>query len=175
MNIDYICLKEPIYLVGMRVTMNPQQWWQLYTLFGQGLAIKTRYSTFAELLPYYERSPIYLGEVSYINYDQDQMKLDNRLHPFSYKREAFAHEKEIRAIFVIPEDAQHEMDGRPVKIDVNELIEEIYLAPGSARWFIGAVNAVKQKFKIDAKLDPSSLDALEPFYGDSELIRETPL
>jgi len=46
-----------------------------------------------------------------------------------------------------------------------KLIDEIYLAPGSAMWFINAVYAVKQKFEIDAKLHPSSLDVLEPFYG----------
>lgn len=141
--------------------------WELYTLSGQGLAIKSSYSKFAELLPYCKESPIYLGKVRYINYEKKIMKKDNdSLLPFTYKRKAFKHEKEIRAIFVLPEGApQHNMIGRPVKIDVNQLIEDIYLAPGSANWFMVAVNAVKDMYKIEAKLHRSSLDALEPFYG----------
>ena len=140
--------------------------WQLYTLSGQGLAIKSSYSKFAELLPDCEESPIYLGEVRYLDYENDPMEADNNsLAPFTCKRKAFEHEKEIRAIFKQPKNEESDMYGRPVKIDVNQLIDEIYLAPGSAMWFKTTVDRVKQKFEIDAKLRQSSLDVLEPFYG----------
>lgn len=145
--------------------------WQLYTLSGQGLAIKSSYSKLAKLLPgtnsEKKDSAIYLGKVSYIDYQKEDVKIiENPLLPFTYKRIAFEHEKEIRAVFQLPKEVDdYDQVACPVKIDVNQLIEAVYLAPGSAFWFRDVVHSVKNAFKIDAPLHMSSLEILEPYYG----------
>lgn len=148
--------------------------WKLYLKTNEGIAIQ---STFGHLKECFrEKYPsIYIGKVKYIDYDKDSILKDGVSRPhILYKRRGFEHERELRAftvdtlmkgirkgkliryIFGYP-------DGLYVNVNLDVLIERIYVAPTCPHWFFDLVESVTDKYGLDKEVLRSALDA-EPVY-----------
>lgn len=129
--------------------------WKLYiSAKNQGVAIQT---TVERLCYSLEDNNFEIGAVNYISF-KDPLDVDSV--PVWYKRTAFKHEKEVRAIINQPGLA---LAGKPVKVDLDLLIEKVYISPSAPEWFASLVESMLVKYGLDKKVEHSKLD-VEPIY-----------
>lgn len=135
--------------------MESEAMWKLYiTAKNQGVAIQT---TMERLCTSIESTDFEVGEVKYISFEAP---LDADRVPIWYKRTAFQHEKEIRAIIRKPELGEN---GLPIDVDVERLIEKVYISPSAPSWFACLVENVLKKYGLNKEVLHSKLDE-EPIY-----------
>ena len=89
--------------------------WKLYGVDDRGVAIRSTRARLIRSLPPRddevvalhvkrkpdgcpEALPVYVGEVTYINYESEIFPDHNSYLPFIYKRRSFEHERELRAV-----------------------------------------------------------------------------
>lgn len=123
--------------------------WKLYTsVLNQGVAIRT---TIGRLNTSLQFPDLKIGRISYIDYDKP-LSINNC--PFWYKRVSFNHEKEIRAIF---ESSRIEPGGIGLPVDLNILIDSIYVSPLAPTWFFELVKKVSKKYSVAKDIKYSKL------------------
>jgi hypothetical protein len=140
--------------------------WKLYAKTSEAIAIRSTYLQLFESLP----ARHYVGCVSYIDYEQDWLPEGNLMYPFMHKRKSFEHEHELRALMqIIPTKDRH-LDfsqpsdlGHVVPVEMDSLVEEVYVAPDCPSWFFQLVQEVSAKFELRKPIVQSSLNAA-PFY-----------
>lgn len=138
--------------------------WKLYLASGEGVAIQ---STFDRLIKGFDKTTrkIYVGQVKYIDYENEWCPEDNMFYPFLHKRKSFEHEKELRAIF--PEFSGFNTEipsGFIVETDLEILIENIHTSPTAPEWFYDMVKSVSEKYGIsEQKVRQSHLNE-KPIY-----------
>ncbi|MFA5922238.1 MAG: hypothetical protein WC856_13260 [Methylococcaceae bacterium] len=127
--------------------------WKLYLKSDEGIAIQSTYLKLRESINDDEK--VYLGVVKYIDYESECIDAGNLLSPFVSKRKSFEHEREIRALVQkwpthngksFEFDQETIIHGIKIKVDIEKLIEKIYIAPSAPDWFSGLVNAVVQHY-----------------------------
>lgn len=129
--------------------------WKLYiTAKKQGVAIQT---TMERLCYSIGKNGFEVGNVIYISYEKP---LESDAEPIWYKRTAFSHENEVRAIF---REVGTSKDGMPVMIDLDMLIERVYVSPSAPGWFADLVRRVMNKYGLDKPVEYSRLDE-KPIY-----------
>lgn len=118
--------------------------WKIY-LGGSrsGVAIRTTVSKLTKAIkngndPFKE--DIYISKVKYTDFIKDEP--ENRFNVITTKNKFYDYEKELRLfIFHYPESDGGSYPpynlsiGRRLKVDLNELIDEIYLSPFVGKWF----------------------------------------
>jgi hypothetical protein len=139
--------------------------WRLYLKSNEGIAIQ---STFARLRNSLkdENRDIFIGKVKYIDYEKDWLPEGNSLYPFVHKRKSFEHERELRAVIqdLPSKDGKLNLskplfdDGIYVSVDLNTLIDKIYLAPTCCKWLHELAKSVTKKYELDKEVLQSSLD-----------------
>lgn len=139
--------------------------WKLYAQTNEAVAIQSTYSLLRASLP--ENS--YIGIVKYIDYNKEWMPENNALYPFIHKRQSFIHERELRAVICDPplkilDDGQsadrkpNPESGRLVPIDLDTLIQNIYVAPTCSEWFRQLVGNVVDKYGLSVSIAHSAID-----------------
>ena len=98
-----------------------------------------------------------IGKVSYIDFTKRFSSINGS---FWFKRKAFEHEREVRAII---RDFQQKSNGIYIPCDINELIEKIYVSPYAHKWFFDLVVEILKKYRINKKVLQSEL-IQRPFY-----------
>lgn len=140
--------------------------WHLYS--NKGIAIQT---TFEKLKNSFNTSNdnVQIGQVKYIDYNIEGMFYLNALTPFLFKRISFEHEREIRAVIwntqtnreLVDEDDKVAIDiikhGKFSNIDLQTLIETIYVLPTAPSWFHKLVISILNKYKLDKPVFHSQL------------------
>jgi len=164
---------QPIYTLMNCWHMNDCEsaaMWTLYAKNEEGIAIKSTYkgleTCFAK-----STSNIYIGKVHYVDYENATFESIDHLAPFIYKRKSFEHEKELRAIIELPRSEtlmennkkyvkpiQPPDDGLYVKVDLDILIDQIYLAPTSSDWRYGLVTRLVRKYRLEKQVIQSRMD-----------------
>lgn len=140
--------------------------WKLYLKSDEGIAVR---STFRRLKDCFkgDKFHIYIGKVKYIDYDKDWLPEGNALYPFVHKRKSFEHEQELRAVIQqfrytkngeINWDRPLFDDGVYVQVDLDLLIDKIYLAPTAPKWLPELVKSVTKRYKLDKEVVQSTLD-----------------
>jgi hypothetical protein len=131
--------------------------WKLYTVaLNQGIAIKTAYKRLYQSLG---REPgISIGRVNYMDYEKGFASINDS---FWFKRKSFEHEREVRA--VISAFKAEDVPGKLVPVNLNQLIEKIYLSPTSQTWFKQLVEDVLGKYGLRKKIFISDMMA-KPFH-----------
>jgi hypothetical protein len=140
--------------------------WKLYVSHNEGIAIQ---STYERLTTSFEgdESEIFrvsVGTVKYLDYEHEMFPDGNTLLPFFHKRLSFEHERELRAI-VQPISAgtgplsniEPIADGLLLNINVQTLIENIYVAPTCESWFAELVKSVAKKYGFQVGIRHSDL------------------
>lgn len=145
--------------------------WKLYLKSDEGIAVQSTYEKLRTSIIDDEKA--YVGLVTYIDYERDWVDAGNVLTPFVHKRKSFEHEREVRALITKwPVGAKNEglnfkedtIDGGlKIKVDVERLIERVYVAPSSPVWFADLVRAVIQRYGYNFEVVHSRLDE-KPVY-----------
>jgi len=128
--------------------------WKIYLKTNEGIAIQSTYQRLNDCLNKLPK-PVYLGIVKYIDYEKDLIDWGNRMVPFFHKRKSFLHEQELRAI-IRGFDYDLNNGGIKLPIDLNLLIEKIYVAPYAPKWFNQLIKDIvvgKNITVINSRLD----------------------
>jgi hypothetical protein len=146
--------------------------WKLYLKSDEGIAIR---STTRRLVDSLARCPerIFVSTVKYIDFGTEAIEnargVWNVLDGIIHKRISFAHEREIRAFIHKPElFAPAEGDttvglekptppGFSVGIELNTLVESVYVSPTATDWFYNLVKTVSARFNLTATIHWSAL------------------
>lgn len=139
--------------------------WKLYLKSNEGVAIQSTYLKLRESIT--DDENVYLGIVEYIDYEKEWINDGRRGSPYVYKRKSFEHEQEIRAIVLKHPrigknggiiDSETINHGVKIKVDIEQLIENIYVAPSAPDWFSDLVSAIVQHYGYNFNVVRSKLD-----------------
>ncbi len=147
--------------------MNPHEsyaMWNLYSKEGQGIAIKSTIKSFKNSLKDVEEN-IYIGSVNYIDYEKDSListgAVGNVFIPFINKRKSFEHEKEVRAIVwdadTLLNPEKQFKDIIFLDLNINELIQEIYISPSSPDWVVSIIENICSKYELNKPVIKSKI------------------
>jgi hypothetical protein len=140
--------------------------WKLYAKSNEAIAVKTTIEALTAVLP----PAAHVGEVKYIDFETATMPVGNMLYPFVHKRLSFEHEREVRAILpqfpegeVSEESVKAHVDGHYVRVELETLIQEVYVAPLTPFWFQRLVAAVCSQYGLQVPIRRSTMD-VHPLY-----------
>jgi hypothetical protein len=146
--------------------------WKLYLKSDEGIALRSSFGRLCHELAESSRF-IHLCRVQYRDYRKESIPggvpfqigrayVVGPFAPFTHKRYGFAHETEVRGVF---QDRYNSLDdpseaerGLPIKVNVQDLVEGVYVAPGTTGWLRDAVQSILNKFGIDKGVHPSEFD-----------------
>lgn len=140
--------------------------WKIYIKGGEGIAIQSTVGKLkASLLKYPEHNTIAVGMVAYVNYEEDRIP-DDSLAPYFHKRKSFRHEQEYRAIIQhlkykqngeIDVNKSTLQDGIYVPVDVEVLIEHVYISPTCPSWQKDVAQSILSKYRLKRNVKQSKL------------------
>lgn len=133
--------------------------WQIYAGKGSGIAIQTTYQKLKESI--IDSRDVYLGEVRYVDYKTTKLDNNNFWTIVMHKRISFSHEHELRAIVdgnKYAAEGEETEKGIYIQVNVESLIENIYVAPQSPDWFMDAVNSVVNRYGYGFAAQRSRMD-----------------
>ena len=126
--------------------------WRLYCPDNNGVAIQTSYSKLVESVA--NDSELYIGRVTYIDYDAQVIPSGNLFYPVMHKRISFAHEQEVRLVKIrVPDNwgLPHEFcpPGIPVDWPLEPTVDAIYVDPYAPEYFYDVVRSVVRRIAPD--------------------------
>ena len=133
--------------------------WQAYLQNYNGIAIRSTYKRLRDCFKA-TKYKINIGKVNYINYKKDLIP-EGTLYPYFHKRKNFKDEKELRAViqqFAYKKSGEINWNKSPfneglhVKIDLEKLIDRIYLAPRCQPWQVEIIYELVNKCRLDKKV-----------------------
>jgi hypothetical protein len=155
--------------------------WDLYSRQNAGIALQTTFKRLSESFKDNKDDTIWIGKVNYIDFKKVWMNESNIYEGFVIKRRSFEHEHELRAITALPQegfgegerilDESHKLreltspttpkrkvnsnqltdSGKYVPVDLDTLIEKVYLYPSAQQWFTELVKSLMEKFNISSE------------------------
>lgn len=150
--------------------------WRIYSPNRQGIAIRSS----RERLQVAIGTEAYLIDVEYIDFIEEKANILIPSDVFKYKRKAFSHECEVRAIATkyphcgfengtprlsTPVDGEeYSIGGHTIDIVLSDLIEEIVVSPYSENWFLELVKELTEKYGLSVPVTRSRLKA-DPVYA----------
>jgi hypothetical protein len=139
--------------------------WRLYSLEGEGIAIK---STIGALRASFTGAPepVYIGEVKYMDYLNEESPMQNAFQLVLRKQRSFEHEREVRCVSLHIEgvgdikklDPDLQPIGLHVPVDVETLVQQVYVAPNLEPWLLDVVGAVCTKFDLSREPNEGMAD-----------------
>lgn len=144
--------------------------WKQYA-DNDGVAIKTTSERLKRAFSK-TKDTIYISDVQYIDYDKEFMPEGNAIYLALHKRKSFEPEREVRCVYMeIPNYKQNPENpdelivdfdettppGKLIDIDLEELIEEIYISPYAAPYIKENVDLIVNKFNLNKKVTGSTL------------------
>jgi hypothetical protein len=165
--------------------------WKSYLKSEEGVAIESSVERLWLSLKE-TKDIVFIGKVKYINYEKNSMSRDNLFIPFLHKRKSFEYENEIRLFLRMPWyelsgevlNIYPDMEipdimkaenimwteerlgtlGVHIPIDLDALIEKIYVSPTAEDWFYDLVKSVSLKYGIEKEVLQSSLADKSPLF-----------
>jgi hypothetical protein len=136
--------------------------WKIYLKSNEGIAIQ---STFKKLKNSLHKSDyeMFTGVVNYIDYEKDFIDYGNVLSAYLYKRKSFTHENELRFIIWKPflknkRNKDFADYGMKIKIDLKDVVENIYVSPDSPKWLTELIKDTCMKFDFKFNVINSRLN-----------------
>jgi hypothetical protein len=132
--------------------------WSIYSKTSDAIAIRTTVKRLRASLPI----PAQMGLVKYVDYTHSWIPEDTPVLRYFHKRISFQHEHELRAVVDLANPQAALMgsvteNGLKAGVDLNYLIEEIFIGPKSSDWFVDLVRAVCKRYGIKAEPTRSPL------------------
>lgn len=147
--------------------IEPYSMWKSYTTSNQAVAIQSTYNKLVQSVANNKKYSVFIGKVKYIDYKKEMIPFGNAFDPLLYKRHNFKHESELRAVVVdygFLEGNNEIRIGQRVKLDLNELIGEVRIAPTAPNWFKNIVQTLMEKFDLNKPVANSELDEKPPSF-----------
>lgn len=133
--------------------------WQIFTKNNEGLAIQSTIGRLKNALHSEKRTEQHIGQVNYIDYKKEYIPFDDTFFPFLFKRKSFQYEREIRIISDVTSDNMKINDGLKIDVDINQLIERIYIHPKSENWYKNLVIELVEKLGFGFTIEKSDLES----------------
>src|SRR4051812_7717183 len=133
--------------------------WQIFTQNSEGLAIQSTVNRLKNSLNSETLHKQYIGEVNYIDYKKEYIPFDDMFFPFLFKRKSFQYEREIRILSDVTESNIKLNDGLKINVDINQLIEKIYIHPKSENWYKNLVIQLVKQLGFDFTIEKSDLES----------------
>lgn len=133
--------------------------WQIFTQNNEGLAIQSTIGRLQKALKPEINYSQFIGEVNYIDYKKEYIPFDNMFFPFMFKRKSFQYEREVRIISDLAESNIKINDGIKIDVDINQLIEKIYIHPKSENWYKKLVIELVSKLDYNIEIEKSDLES----------------
>lgn len=155
--------------------------WKLYLSTNEGIAVQSTYRMIKQALDSSDL-PIHLGKVNYIDYENEffirEVEGSNTLYNYTHKRKSFFHEQELRAIInswgrrfeMVSKNYENEIirgqkkhdpirfkNGINVKVDLQVLIQNIYVSPTAPKWVAELVASTCKRFGYNFNVIQSQL------------------
>jgi len=138
--------------------------WNLYAEDITSICIQSTYGRLRDCLP---RS-IHIGKIVYFDHLKDGFATGSVFTPYMYKRHAFSHEHELRAVWFDQIRALHEQnppEDHLEAVGLHDLIEKVFVRPTKEKWVrettVEIVRAVAVKYQLNVQVEPSEID-LDP-------------
>lgn len=137
--------------------------WRLYLKSNEGIAIQSSFERLRDCFCEVEE-PVHIGKVTYIDYEEESIRSWDPLAPFVFKRKSFEHEREVRAVITrspaltgceSPETIAH---GINIPVNVETLVERVYVAPDAPAWLSSLVGSVAKKYGSTFEVTQSNLN-----------------
>jgi hypothetical protein len=146
-------IKRDLYVSCWRAGYDESEaMWRLYCGSREGVAFQTTYERLDASLP----SDVFLGKVTYLDYESGEMPWLSALSPIMHKRAAFAHEQEVRAViwrsayFVAqgmqPDEFPPAEPTLTMPWNAEEVLEHVFVSPYAEQWYRDVVADVLQRF-----------------------------
>lgn len=126
--------------------------WQLYLKSNEGIAIQSNYERFKASFKD-AKEDVFIGIVKYITEEKDIIDWTNIINYALHKRKSYEHEKEIRAVVCSYSDN----GGGLVKIDLEILIEKIFIAPRSSPWIYELIKKIVERYGLKIQVEQSKI------------------
>jgi hypothetical protein len=133
--------------------------WQIFTKNNEGLAIQSTLGRLKEALQPERNFEQYIGEVNYIDYKKEYIPFDNTFFPFLFKRKSFQYEREIRVLTDVSTKNITINEGLKINVNINTLIEKIYIHPKSENWYKKLVIELVEKLGFGFEIEKSDLES----------------
>ncbi len=137
--------------------------WKLYTQTNEAVAIKSTFRRLQESLPRSDK--LLIGKVKYRDYKKERLGEKFITDRFFYKRKSYEHEEEIRVVLFNLNDewpssiqVVETEGGVYIKIQIDTLIDKVYVAPNSPDWFRELVENIVRLYGIHKEVIRTSLD-----------------
>jgi hypothetical protein len=143
--------------------------WNIYAR-NYGVAIQTKYKKLKDSFQKSDK-PIYIGKVIYYNESAHQIPMNDPLAPFLHKRCMYQYENEIRCCYIMSEaegtrftwEEQDTYNGIFIPVDLDMMIERIYISPYAPKWFRDLVARTNDAFNIHKEIVHSTVFKSENF------------
>ncbi|WP_417939814.1 hypothetical protein [Flavobacterium sp. RS13.1] len=133
--------------------------WQIFTQNSEGLAIQSTIGRLQKAVNQEQNFDQYIGEVNYIDYKKEYIPFDDSFFPFLFKRKSFQYEREVRIITDTSQSNLKLNEGLKINVDVNELIEKIYIHPKSENWYKKLVIELVDRLGFGLEIEKSDLES----------------
>ncbi|EKN3458395.1 DUF2971 domain-containing protein [Yersinia enterocolitica] len=132
--------------------------WKIYSENNNGIAIKTSTSSIVSAMKDNDdKRLIHFGLVKYIDYHNAELGpkdyvVDGHTSPL-LKRDSFSHENEARLFIMadvdIKKPLETKIEAKFVKVNINDLIELIYISPFAKEPYVSSVYSICQRYGVD--------------------------
>jgi hypothetical protein len=133
--------------------------WQIFTQNSEGLAIQSTIGRLQKALEAEKDFNQFIGEVNYIDYKKEYIPFDDMFFPFLFKRKSFQYEGEVRIIADLSDKDIKINDGLKIDVDIDQMIEKIYIHPKSENWYKKLVIELVSKLGFDFEIEKSDLES----------------
>jgi hypothetical protein len=133
--------------------------WQIFTKNNEGLAIQSTIGRLQKAVRPENNFDQYIGEVNYIDYKKEYIPFDDLFFPFLFKRKSFQYEREVRILTDTSKSDIKLNDGIKINIDINQLIEKIYIHPKSENWYKKLVIELVERLEFGFEIEKSDLES----------------
>lgn len=133
--------------------------WQIFTKNNEGLAIQSTIGRLQQALGPENRYEQHIGEVKYIDYKKEKIPFDNNFFPFLFKRKSFQYEREVRIISDLTPHSLNINEGVKANVDINRLIEKVYIHPKSENWYKNLVIQLMAQLGFQFEIEKSDLES----------------
>jgi len=133
--------------------MNDHENFAMWKIYSEpfGVCVQSTYSSLTASFSdpqysFHKQPKIYVGEVKYIDWDNDSIPKNNGFWPFMHKKREFKYENELRCVVW-----EHEKSIVKIGIDLDRLIHNIYINPYTPPWFNYVISGLCEKYGVSTK------------------------